>query len=55
VCTPGRMLQFLKRGNVCFDSVRYVVLDEADYLLDMGFKKDIDEMMSNETMVKKVS
>jgi ATP-dependent RNA helicase RhlE len=37
VATPGRVVQLLERGEVAFEDVRTVVLDEADLLLDMGF------------------
>jgi len=41
VGTPGRILDHLDRGTLSFDSVRLVVLDEADQMLDMGFRDDI--------------
>ncbi|KRT86760.1 helicase, partial [Oryctes borbonicus] len=36
VATPGRLNDFVKRGHVSFTSVQYMVLDEADRMLDMG-------------------
>ena len=47
VATPGRLLDLIKRKAIKLDSVRYVVLDEADEMLNMGFKEDIDKILSN--------
>jgi ATP-dependent RNA helicase DeaD len=41
VATPGRLIDHVKHGSIQLDSVRYVVLDEADRMLDMGFIDDI--------------
>ncbi len=46
VATPGRLLDLIKRKAVSLSSVRYVVLDEADEMLNMGFKEDIDKILS---------
>ncbi len=46
VATPGRLLDLIKRKAIKLDGVRYVVLDEADEMLNMGFKEDIDEILS---------
>jgi ATP-dependent RNA helicase DeaD len=40
--TPGRIIDHLSRGTLLLDRVGMVVLDEADRMLDMGFKDDID-------------
>ena len=37
IATPGRLLDLMQQGHVSLKSVRYVVLDEADRMLDMGF------------------
>lgn len=41
VCTPGKMMAHIKMGYVKLDSLQYLVLDEADRMLDMGFYDDI--------------
>jgi superfamily II DNA/RNA helicase len=41
VSTPGRLVQLLDRGSLRLDGVRFVVLDEADQLLDLGFLKQV--------------
>ena len=45
VGTPGRLKDFLNEGSVSFDKVRYLVLDEADRMLDKGFEEDIKMMV----------
>ncbi len=45
VGTPGRVLDHLDRGTLSFASVRLVVLDEADQMLDMGFREDIEKIL----------
>lgn len=47
VATPGRLLDLIRRKAVKLDDVEFVVLDEADEMLNMGFKEDIDEILSN--------
>jgi len=47
VATPGRLLDLIKRKAVNLNNVRYVVLDEADEMLNMGFKEDIDKILSH--------
>ena len=42
VGTPGRMIDHLTRGTLLLDRVKFVVLDEADRMLDMGFRDDMD-------------
>lgn len=42
VATPGRLCDLIKRGKVHLENVRTLVLDEADEMLDMGFKEDLE-------------
>jgi len=42
VATPGRLIDLLERKAIDLESVQYVVLDEADEMLNMGFRDDID-------------
>lgn len=55
VATPGRMHDFVKKGYISFASTKFVVLDEADRMLDMGFIPDVEELMANEQMAPAVS
>ena len=43
--TPGRVIDHLSRGTIQLDRVRYVVLDEADRMLDIGFRPDIEKIL----------
>ncbi len=45
--TPGRLLDLINRGAINMKTIRYVVLDEADEMLNMGFQEDIDEILSH--------
>jgi ATP-dependent RNA helicase DeaD len=45
VGTPGRLLDHLSRGTLSLDRVQYVVLDEADRMLDIGFRPDIERIL----------
>lgn len=42
VATPGRLCDHIKRGNIDLSSLRAVVLDEADEMLDMGFREELE-------------
>jgi ATP-dependent RNA helicase DeaD len=44
--TPGRVMDHMERGTLRLDSLRLVVLDEADRMLDMGFREDIERILS---------
>ena len=52
VATPGRLIDLIQRKAVNLDAVRIVVLDEADEMLSMGFKKELDEILSKLSSVK---
>ena len=47
ICTPGRMISHLSMGYVKFDGLKYLILDEADRMLDMGFYEDIIRIISS--------
>ena len=47
VATPGRLLDLINRGAINMDKIRYLILDEADEMLNMGFQEDIDEILSH--------
>ncbi|RYY32474.1 MAG: DEAD/DEAH box helicase [Sphingobacteriaceae bacterium] len=53
VATPGRMLDIINRKAIDFSQVKYVVLDEADEMLNMGFQEDIDNILSTTPDEKK--
>ena len=46
VGTPGRVIDHLKRGTLKLGSLKMVVLDEADEMLNMGFREDLEEILS---------
>jgi ATP-dependent RNA helicase DeaD len=46
VATPGRALDHIRRKTLRLDSVRIVVLDEADEMLDMGFAEDLEAILA---------
>lgn len=43
--TPGRLIQFLEEGIISLSQVKFLVIDEADELLDMGFGEDINHIL----------
>ncbi|HEV8053773.1 MAG TPA: DEAD/DEAH box helicase, partial [Candidatus Limnocylindrales bacterium] len=45
VATPGRLLDLIERGAVRLDQIEFLVLDEADRMLDMGFKPVVDRIV----------
>ena len=54
VATPGRLIDLIGRRAIKLETIRYVVLDEADEMLNMGFQEDIDEILSHTPKNKKV-
>ena len=53
VATPGRLNDFVERGRISYSRLQFLVLDEADRRLDMGFKEDIGKMVRNTDMPSK--
>lgn len=47
VGTPGRILDHINRGTLDLSKIKYVILDEADEMLDMGFIEDIESILKN--------
>jgi len=45
VATPGRLIDLIERGKVELGAIEYLVLDEADEMLNMGFKEDIETIL----------
>lgn len=52
VGTPGRMLDLIKKKHVRIENIRWLVLDEADEMLNMGFKEDLDAILQKTPSVK---
>ncbi|XP_029941871.1 putative ATP-dependent RNA helicase DDX4 [Salarias fasciatus] len=48
--TPGRLLDMIRRGRVGLQKVRYLVMDEADRMLDMGFEPDMRTLVTSPGM-----
>ena len=47
VGTTGRVLDHISSGNVNFSQLKFMVLDEADEMMNMGFKEDVDRILEN--------
>ncbi len=47
VATPGRLIDLIERKAVNLEEIKYVVLDEADEMLNMGFQEDIEFILKN--------
>jgi len=47
VATPGRLIDLIERKAIQLEKIHYVVLDEADEMLNMGFKEDIEFILKN--------
>lgn len=55
VGTPGRILDHLRRGTLDLSAIRWLVLDEADEMLNMGFIDDVDEILSYAPEERRIS
>jgi len=47
IATPGRLIDLMEQGAIKLDQVSFLVLDEADRMLDMGFEKEIKKVMAS--------
>lgn len=54
VCTPGRLNDLIKRRRVDLSFIKYFVLDEADEMLSMGFKSEIDKILDETPLDRKI-
>lgn len=45
VGTPGRVMDHIRRGSLVLDEIRYLIVDEADLMLDMGFLEEVEEII----------
>uniref|UniRef100_A0A8C6T5V0 RNA helicase n=1 Tax=Neogobius melanostomus TaxID=47308 RepID=A0A8C6T5V0_9GOBI len=53
VATPGRLVDMMERGKIALDYCNYLILDEADRMLDMGFEPQIRRIVEQDTMPPK--
>ena len=54
VATPGRLIDLMERGVVSLDTIRTVILDEADEMLNMGFSEDLEKILSSVPVERKM-
>lgn len=54
VATPGRLIDLMERGVVHLDTIRAVILDEADEMLDMGFSEALEKILSSVPIERKM-
>lgn len=52
VATPGRLMDFVGKAMITFEDLKFLVFDEADRLLDMGFRDTVEKICSHETLDK---
>ncbi|RWS31594.1 ATP-dependent RNA helicase vasa: isoform A-like protein [Leptotrombidium deliense] len=53
VATPGRLNDFLTKGKISFDHLKFLILDEADRMIDQGFIPEVRKMVSDNSMPEK--
>jgi ATP-dependent RNA helicase DDX3X len=53
IATPGRLIDIMEQGYIGLEGCRYLVLDEADRMLDMGFEPQIRQIVDLSAMPKK--
>ncbi|SIS94952.1 DEAD/DEAH box helicase [Neptunomonas antarctica] len=46
IATPGRMIDHLDKRTLCLDEIEFLILDEADRMLDMGFHEDVERIIN---------
>jgi superfamily II DNA/RNA helicase len=51
VGTTGRVLDHIERGNIDFSAMRTIVLDEADQMLKLGFKEDVERVSKTRLLI----
>ncbi|MFA9463187.1 MAG: DEAD/DEAH box helicase [Velocimicrobium sp.] len=54
VGTPGRVMDHIKRGSLILDKIQYLVIDEADLMLDMGFLEEVEKIIEEASKNKKI-
>ncbi len=54
VATPGRLIDHIERGNTDFSQIRFIILDEADKMIEMGFLEDTERIIDEVTTEKQV-
>lgn len=54
VATPGRLIDLMERRVVSLDTIRAVILDEADEMLNMGFQEDLEKILSSVPVERKM-
>jgi superfamily II DNA/RNA helicase len=55
VATPGRLIDHINSNNINLNNVDFVVLDEADIMIDMGFARDVETILSNVKNKKQIT
>lgn len=54
IATPGRAIDLIQRGFLKLNNVQYLILDEADRMLDMGFHEDVEFIWGQCTKIKQI-